>query len=284
MCKRNTGYLLSTLLVLWLITFSWTTFSYAAGSGCEYFYVKKVIDGDTFVIENNERVRLIGIDTPETVDQRVDVAWFGKEASGKLKALINGKKICLRRDRDRTINRGKYNRLLRYAWVDDTFINKELILQGYAFAYTRYPFQYLKAFRRYEREAREKGTGLWDERRHLAWEREYKKNLELSKTCGQEGTICPGTARKQTGQIKTVRFFVRKAHDIGDRVFLNSERDFRHEKNFTVMIMKSPGSASIDIVNAFQGKAVDVKGKIKLYNGRAEIIVYDLSRLSIVQP
>jgi len=50
------------------------------------------------------------------------------------------------------------------------------------------------------------------------------------------------------------------------------------------MIMKSPGSASIDIVNAFQGKAVDVKGKIKLYNGRAEIIVYDLSRLSIVQP
>ncbi|GMT47528.1 MAG: hypothetical protein IEMM0007_1094 [bacterium] len=284
MSKRNIGYLLLTGIVLWLITFSRTTSSYAAGSGCEYFYVKKVIDGDTFVIENGERVRLIGIDTPETVDPRVDVAWFGKEASGKLKALIEGKKVCLKRDRDRTIERGKYNRLLRYAWVNNTFINRELLLQGYAFAYTRYPFQYLKAFRRYEREAREKRIGLWDEKKHFAWEREYKKNLELSKTCGQVGTICPWTAKKQTGQIKTVRLFVRKAHDIGNRVFLNSERDFRHERNFTVMIMKSPDSAAIDFENVFQGKVVDVRGTIRLYNGRAEIIVHDLSRISIVQP
>ncbi|GBE36797.1 hypothetical protein BMS3Bbin07_00949 [bacterium BMS3Bbin07] len=50
------------------------------------------------------------------------------------------------------------------------------------------------------------------------------------------------------------------------------------------MIMKSPDSAAIDFENLFQGKVVDVRGEIKLYNGRAEIIVYELSRISIVQP
>ncbi len=273
-----------TLLALWLITFSWTSPSNAAGTGCKYFYVKKVIDGDTFVIENGERVRLIGIDTPETVDPRVDVAWFGKEASKKLKALVEGKKVCLKRDRDRTIERGKYNRLLRYAWVDETFINKELLLQGYAFAYTRYPFQYLEDFRRYQEIARRKGVGLWNRERQLRWEETRRKGLALSETCGRDGLLCPGDAGNFIGQQKTVRFLVRKAHDIGDRVFLNSENDYRLDKNFTVMIMKSPDSAALDPVNLFLGKVVDVRGKIKLYNGRAEIIIYDLSRISIVQP
>ncbi|VAX28313.1 hypothetical protein MNBD_NITROSPIRAE02-1481 [hydrothermal vent metagenome] len=283
MSERNIGYLLLTWVALCLIAFSWTAPSYAAGTGCEYVYVRKVIDGDTFVIENGERVRLIGIDTPETVDPRVAVAWFGKEASGKLKALIQGKKVCLKRDRDRTIERGKYNRLLRYAWVNDTFINKELLLQGYAFAYTRYPFQYLEDFRRYQEIARRKGVGLWNRERQLRWEETKRKSFALSETCGRDGLLCPGDARNFIGQQKTVRFLVRKAHDIGDRVFLNSENNYRLAENFTVMIMKSRGSAALDPEKLFLGKVVDVRGEIKLYNGRAEIIVYDLSRISIVQ-
>ncbi len=284
MSQRTTGYLLLTGIVLWLIAFSWITFSYAAATGCEYVYVRKVIDGDTFIIENGERVRLIGIDTPETVDPRVDVAWFGKEASEKLKVLIEGKRICLKGDRDRTIERGKYNRLLRYAWLDDTFINKELILQGYAFAYTRYPFQYLEDFRRYQKIARRNGVGLWNREKQIRWEETRRRRLALSETCGRDGLLCPGDAVNFIGKQKTVRFLVRKAYDAGDRVFLNSENNYRLDKNFTVMIMKSPDSTTPDPVNLFQGRVIDVRGKIKMYNGRAEIIVYDLSRISIVQP
>jgi micrococcal nuclease len=58
--------------------------------------------------------------------------------------------------------RDKYGRLLAYVYLmDGTFLNAEIIKQGYGFAYTRFPFKYLEEFRRYEREARENGRGLW---------------------------------------------------------------------------------------------------------------------------
>jgi micrococcal nuclease len=56
----------------------------------------------------------------------------------------------------------RYGRLLAYVYLHDgTFLNAEIIKQGYGFAYTRYPFNYLDEFRNYEREARENGKGLW---------------------------------------------------------------------------------------------------------------------------
>jgi len=57
---------------------------------------------------------------------------------------------------------GRYRRLLAYVYLmDGTFLNAEIIKQGYGFAYTRYPFKYLDEFRRYEKEARENRRGLW---------------------------------------------------------------------------------------------------------------------------
>jgi len=280
----KTRYLVTFWFVLWLIASPWAASAHAYAAGCEYFLVKKVIDGDTFVIGNGERVRLIGIDTPETVDPRVDVEWFGKEAAKRLKELIEGREVCLKRDRDRTIDRGKYNRLLRYAWIGGTFVNKELILQGYAFAYTRYPFQYLEDFRRYQEIARRRGLGLWNRERRRRWEETKREAAALAESCGRNGIICPRDARDFVGQQKTVRLFVRKAYDAGDRVFLNSENDYRAPENFTVMIMKPPGPAAIDLEALFQGKVIDVKGRIRLYKGRAEIVVRDLSGISVVKP
>ncbi|NOZ26363.1 MAG: thermonuclease family protein [Nitrospirae bacterium] len=284
MSGRARGYLLTCWFVLCLTAFSWTAAAHAYAAGCEYFRVSRVIDGDTFVIGNGERVRLIGIDTPETVDPRADVEWFGKEAAKRLRELIEGKEVCLKRDRDRTIDRGKYNRLLRYAWIDGTFVNKELILQGYAFAYTRYPFQYMEEFRRYQETARRKGVGLWNSERRRRWEEAMREAAALAETCGRNGVICPGDARNFVGQTKTVRMFVRKAYDAGDRVFLNSENDYRVPENFTVMVMKPRGSSTLDIEDLFQGRVIDVRGRIRLYRGRAEITVRDLSRISAVQP
>jgi micrococcal nuclease len=123
------------------------------------FLVTRVIDGDTVVIERIGRVRLIGVDTPETVDPRRPVQRFGKEASAFTRRLVEGRRVRVEYDRERT---DKYNRTLAYIYLlDGTFVNAELVRQGYGFAYTRFPFKYLEAFRQYERDAREHARGLW---------------------------------------------------------------------------------------------------------------------------
>jgi micrococcal nuclease len=121
--------------------------------------VKKVIDGDTLLLTNREKVRLIGVDTPETKHPQKPVQRFGKEAYLFTKRMVEGKKVRLEFDWQK---KDKYGRLLAYVYLsDDTFLNAEIIKQGYGFAYTRFPFKYLEEFRKYEREARENRRGLW---------------------------------------------------------------------------------------------------------------------------
>lgn len=121
--------------------------------------VARVIDGDTIEIEGGQKVRYIGIDTPETVDPRQSVGCFGKEASSKNKELVEGKEIRLEKDVSET---DKYERLLRYVYVDDLFVNDYLVRQGYATSYTYPPdIEYQEQFRQAEQEARENNRGLW---------------------------------------------------------------------------------------------------------------------------
>lgn len=121
-----------------------------------------VIDGDTIVLDRNEVVRLIGVDTPETKDPRKPVQYFGQEAYEFTKGLVEGKKVRLEYDQD---TKDKYGRTLAYVYLEDgTFINAEIIKQGYGFAYTEFLFKYLEEFRQYEKEARENEVGLWASR------------------------------------------------------------------------------------------------------------------------
>ena len=128
----------------------------------DLYLCTRVVDGDTIIVEiesKQEKVRLIGVDTPETVHPSKPVEYFGKEASEFTRKMVRGKKIRLEYDWQR---RDKYGRLLAYVYLEDgTFLNAEIIKQGYGFAYTRYPFKYLDEFRQYEREARENNRGLW---------------------------------------------------------------------------------------------------------------------------
>lgn len=122
--------------------------------------VTRVVDGDTIEIEGGEHVRYIGIDTPETVDPRKPVQCFGVEASAKNKELVEGKMVRLEKD---VTDRDKYNRLLRYVYVGDLFINLELVKQGFAYSYSyppdiKYQDQIIKA----QQEAREAKRGLWN--------------------------------------------------------------------------------------------------------------------------
>lgn len=121
--------------------------------------VQRVIDGDTIAIQGVGTVRLIGVDTPETVDPRKLVEYFGHEASAFLRTLVQSKIVKLEYDFPR---RDKYGRTLAYLYLPDgTFVNAEIVKQGYGHAYTAFPFRYLEEFRAYEKEARAANRGLW---------------------------------------------------------------------------------------------------------------------------
>jgi micrococcal nuclease len=129
------------------------------------FKVLRTIDGDTIEVEQDGKpvkVRLIGVDTPETVHPSKPVEAFGKEASRFTANLLKGESVYLEFDKDKT---DKYGRLLAYVYraPDGLFVNLEIIRQGYGHAYTKYPFdaKQMELFRFYEKAARESGRGLW---------------------------------------------------------------------------------------------------------------------------
>ncbi|MBI2196596.1 thermonuclease family protein [Candidatus Daviesbacteria bacterium] len=126
--------------------------------------VTKVVDGDTIVVNGEQTIRLIGIDTPETVDPRRPVACFGKEASSETKSLLSGKEVILQKDVSEI---DKYKRLLRYVFLplpsgQTLFVNDYLVREGFAKVLTYPPdVKYNTQFRQAETEAREENRGLW---------------------------------------------------------------------------------------------------------------------------
>lgn len=128
------------------------------------YLVTKVTDGDTIELSTGQKVRFVGIDTPETVDPRRPVGCFGKEASNENKKLVEGKKVILEKDVSET---DKYNRLLRYVYLplaDGSllFVNDYLVRAGFAKAYTYPPdVKFNEQFLQAEREARNENRGLW---------------------------------------------------------------------------------------------------------------------------
>lgn len=121
--------------------------------------VGRVVDGDTVELSTGEKVRYIGINTPEVVDPRKPVQCFGVEASQANKSLVLGKTVRLEKDVSET---DKYGRRLRYVWVRETLVNDYLVRQGYARA-SSYPpdVKYQAQFTQAETEARDNNRGLW---------------------------------------------------------------------------------------------------------------------------
>ncbi len=133
----------------------------AAAQGSEQpRIVVRVVDGDTLLLDGDERVRLIGVDTPETVHPRKPVEYFGKEASAFTRQMAEGQEVWLEYEPGDTKDR--YGRTLAYVYLSDgTLLNLEIIRQGYGHAYVKYPFSRMDEFREAEREARSAGRGLW---------------------------------------------------------------------------------------------------------------------------
>jgi micrococcal nuclease len=128
------------------------------------YSVLRVIDGDTVEIEYEGRpttVRLIGVDTPETVHPQRAVEAFGKEAFAFTRNLLLGEEVWLRFDTNKV---DKYGRLLAYLYrvPDGLFVNLEIVRQGYGHVYTGFPFRHMDLFKYYEARARDIGKGLWE--------------------------------------------------------------------------------------------------------------------------
>jgi micrococcal nuclease len=126
------------------------------GGNASTVKVSEVIDGDTIVISGGHHVRYIGIDAPELHPK---LEPYGVEAWQANRALVEGKKVRMERD---VSNTDKYGRLLRYIYVDDTFVNAELVKQGYACARAYPPdTKYQGYLKEMENEAKKAGRGMW---------------------------------------------------------------------------------------------------------------------------
>lgn len=136
----------------------------------DVYEVVRVVDGDTFIARidaQDVRVRLIGVDTPESVHPNKEVEHFALEASAYLKKLLEGEQVYFVYDQNNaaTNHKDRYDRMLAYAYRarDSLFVNAEIIRQGYGHAYSKYPFTRLEEFLKYERNARHQKLGLWTE-------------------------------------------------------------------------------------------------------------------------
>lgn len=130
-----------------------------------WYSVVSVVDGDTIKVNMNgttETLRLIGIDTPESVHPTKPVECFGIEASNRAKELLNGKRVKLEADPSQG-ERDKYGRLLFYVIMEDgTNFNKKMISDGYAYEYTyNTPYKYQAEFKQAQINAETNKRGLW---------------------------------------------------------------------------------------------------------------------------
>lgn len=164
--------------------------------------VVRVIDGDTIDIENETRIRLLGIDSPERK------TCFYQESKDALKALIEGKDIRIEKD---ISGSDKYDRLLRYVYVpadnpedDDVFVNEYLIRQGFAMTFAVAPDnRYRDLLARAQEEAQKNNRGLWSD--VCQYLEEFKSSPSLreknSEPPSKECTIKGNISEKAYGRL-----------------------------------------------------------------------------------
>jgi micrococcal nuclease len=120
----------------------------------------RVIDGDTIVVEGDERVRYIGIDTPELASGNSAGEFLALEAKAFNRKWVEGKMVVLEFDRQK---RDRFGRLLAYVYIGETMVNEELVRKGFA-REKAYPpnIKYQRLFETVEKEARSRRIGIWD--------------------------------------------------------------------------------------------------------------------------
>lgn len=133
----------------------------------------RIIDGDTFVIESGDKVRLIGINAPEITDI------MGIEAKQHLIELITGKYLFLKADH-LSNERDRYSRLLKYVLIDSIDINEMMLKDGYAVAYLKYKFDKPEEYKKAQIYAETMSLGMWAKPGLISKQQNYNHNYMLS--------------------------------------------------------------------------------------------------------
>jgi micrococcal nuclease len=151
---RRSRFAATTLALVIVTTF--------AATAQELVRVKRVVEGDTIILESGERVRLLGVNTPETKHRKKRAEPFGKEAAEFTQRMVEGKLVRLETDSAASL-RDKHSRTLAYVFLEDgTFLNAEIIRQGYGFAVrSSPPLKYEYEFVQLEWKARKHRRGMW---------------------------------------------------------------------------------------------------------------------------
>lgn len=215
--------------------------------------VKHVIDGDTIIAASGEKVRYVGIDSPELASEERPAQFFAEDSKNANKEMVEGRTIKLELDIEKT---DKHGRILAYIFLKDgTFVNAKLVENGYARTYFIPPnIKYYSQFKKLEKEAIKNRKGLWSE---------------------PDSTIHipPSEAIRHLGKFRFVEGVVKNIRKTDKAVHLNFGDN--PDDDFTAVIFERDfqrfKEKGIDLTN-YKGKTVTVYGKIKLYRG-AEIVV-----------
>jgi micrococcal nuclease len=172
MTRRRRNSLITSLvipLLLLLFTYYQQNFGSAPATTVQnsqpgLYSVSHFVDGDTITVNMNgkdEKVRFIGVDTPETHKPNTPVQCYGPAAAAFTKNTIGTQKVRLEADPKDT-DRDRYGRLLRYVYLPDgTLLNEQLIKQGYGFYYPYFPFTKKTEFAADQQSAMAGHKGLW---------------------------------------------------------------------------------------------------------------------------
>jgi len=239
--------------------------------GCKavelHYTVSRVVDGDTIELSNGERVRYIGIDTPE-IRERKGSDWiynprpYAEDAKAFNKNFVEGKSVRLEFDVQK---KDKYKRLLAYVYAGDKMINLEMVKEGYAMIYTYPPnVKYAQKFLEAEREARGNKKGLW-------------ADLDF-----ENSRISTAQAKVNIGKVRIIEA------QVTDTYLTEKMLILKFKNNFKAVIYKNNiPQSSKDMLRSpnsyFKGKIVKVYGIIKEYKGHPEIILHDMSQLEILK-
>lgn len=239
----------------------------AAAGDRETGEVVQVVDGDTLKVAlagETVTVRLLGVDTPEMGRDRQPVEDFAREATGFTRGLALGKTVRLERDPEGDTRDG-FGRALRYVLLPDgANLNVEIVARGYGHAYTRFPFSRVDEFRRLEREARERGLGLWA--------RDGRPRIEAAQAAGHLGRVA-----EVCGTVASARYLAKAK---GRPTFLNLDRPHPDE-SLTIVIWGTVREAFDAPERRLPGHRICVTGKVEAFDGRPQVVADDPSQIAL---
>jgi micrococcal nuclease len=226
-------------------------------------YCTEIIDGDTFRLTNGDTVRLIGIDAPE-------LSQPGGELSREYLAhLLLGKPITLERESE---DRDKYNRLLRFVYINDLCINEEMIRQGYAEARYLSENPIREYYIQLEIQAETTKAGLWSD------------NIFQPRLCLDWDTDIPvidwSEADNYYNQYVIIEGTIVDTYNSGIVCFLNFHTDYQY-CTAVIFVCDFP-EFSYPLDTYYLGKKVHIIGIIKEYKGSPEIIVKTPDQIKIL--